>query len=222
MHIHVNIKPPPLEDYHPPQGPLCVVHEDEALLLVDKPSGLLSVPGKGAHLADCLEARVRAAYPEALLIHRLDMDTSGLMVFARSPLAQRHLNWQFEKRTVHKRYQALVEGRVAGQAGFVDLPLIADWPNRPLQMVDFERGKPSLTHWSVLDRGRDWTRLDLRPKTGRSHQLRVHCLAMGHRIVGDPFYGGDRSSRLMLHAHSLTLRHPIGGAWRIFECKVPF
>lgn len=218
----VNIKPPPLTDYAPPQGPLQVVHEDAYLLAFDKPAGLLSVPAKAPENHDCLEARVRDAYPGALLIHRLDMDTSGLMLFARSPLAQRHLNWQFEKRGIAKTYIARVGGDVAGQSGFVDLPLIADWPNRPLQHVNFERGKPALTHWRVVEREGTATRLALYPRTGRSHQLRVHCREMGHTILGDRFYHGAEAERLMLHAASLSFRHPDGGAWMTLDCSPPF
>ncbi|WP_316015935.1 RluA family pseudouridine synthase [Roseobacter sp. HKCCA0434] len=220
MEPRVNIKPPPMIAYDPPRGPVEVIHADAHLLVVSKPSGLLSVPGK--NFADCLEARLRLEWPEALLIHRLDMDTSGIMVFARTALAQRHLNWQFERRQVRKSYVARVAGRVAGRAGFVALPLIADWPNRPLQMVDFARGKPAFTRWEVEARGAESTRLDLYPRTGRSHQLRVHCLEMGHPILGDRFYGGPRASRLMLHARTLDLRHPDGGAWHRFEAPVPF
>jgi tRNA pseudouridine32 synthase/23S rRNA pseudouridine746 synthase len=166
---------------------------------------------------------VRAAFPEALLVHRLDRDTSGVVVFARTRLAQRHLNWQFERRQVAKGYVARVAGAVAGEAGQIELPLIADWPNRPLQMVCFERGKPSVTEWRVLSREAGATRLVLRPLTGRSHQLRVHLLAIGHPILGDPFYGDAGSAdRLQLHAERLGFRHPDGGAWVEFAAEVPF
>lgn len=215
----VNIKPPPLTDYAPPEGPVEVAHADEALLVVVKPAGLLSVPGKD--WPDCLEARLRAEYPEALTVHRLDMDTSGLMAFARTPAAQRHLGLQFERRQVAKTYLARVEGRVAGQAGFAALPLIADWPNRPLQKVCWTQGKPAHTDWRVLERGAD-ALLELRPRTGRSHQLRVHCREMGHPILGDRFYGGPPATRLMLHAAELRLRHPEGGRWMQFASPAPF
>lgn len=209
----------------PPPG-LRLVHEDAALLILDKPSGLLSVPAKPPGPADCLEARVRAAFPEALLVHRLDCDTSGLMVFARSRLAQRHLGWQFERRQVEKAYIARVRGRVAGEAGRIDLPLICDWPNRPLQMVCFERGKPAVTGWRVLAREPDATRLELTPLTGRSHQIRVHLKALGHPILGDRFYAPPNSiaaaPRLQLHAARLAFRHPEGGAWTTFALPAPF
>jgi len=220
MEPMVNIKPPPLIVYRPPSGPAEVVHVDEHLLIVAKPAGLLSVPGN--IFSDSMEVRLRQQYPEALLIHRLDMDTSGIMIFARTVLAQRHLNWQFEKRTLRKRYVARVGGQVEGQAGFVALPLCPDWPNRPLQKVDFDKGKPCLTHWNVRSRGHSDTLLGLTPSTGRTHQLRVHCRAMGHTILGDRFYAGAKARRLMLHAEALDLRHPDGGAWHTFEVPAEF
>ncbi len=209
-----------------PDG-IALLRADSALLILDKPSGLLSVPAKPPGPADCLEARVRAAFPEALLIHRLDGDTSGVMVFARSRLAQRHLNWQFERRQVRKTYVARVAGTVAENEGTIDLPLIADWPNRPKQMVDFSRGKPSVTDWRVLSREpAGTTRLELRPHTGRSHQLRVHLLAIGHPILGDRFYAPPdalaAADRLQLHALRLAFRHPDGGAWVEYETPAPF
>ena len=210
----------------PPTGPLRLLHADDALLVLDKPSGLLSVPAKPPGPQDCLEARVRAAFPEALLIHRLDGDTSGLMVFARTKLAQRHLNWQFERRQVSKTYVARVAGSIAAEAGRIDLPLASDWPNRPLQMVCHDRGRPSVTDWRVLDREAAATRVELRPLTGRSHQLRVHLLSLGHPILGDVFYAPPAAlaaaERLQLHAHRLGFRHPIGGAPVDFESPVPF
>jgi tRNA pseudouridine32 synthase/23S rRNA pseudouridine746 synthase len=200
-----------------------LLHADGALLIWDKPSGLLSVPAKPPGPADCLEARARAAFPEALLVHRLDRDTSGVMVFARTRLAQRHLGWQFERRQVSKGYVARVAGEVAGEAGRIELPLICDWPNRPRQMVSFERGKPAVTEWRVIGREPGATRLALRPLTGRSHQLRVHLLAIGHPILGDAFYGdAGAADRLQLHAERLGFRHPDGGAPVVFAVDVPF
>ncbi len=205
-----------------PDG-LRLVHADAQLLVFDKPSGLLTVPAKPPGPADCLEARVGAAFPGALLVHRLDRDTSGLVVFARTRLAQRHLNWQFERRQVEKTYVARVAGAVAGEAGRIDLPLICDWPNRPRQMVCHARGKPSVTEWRVLAREPGATRLELRPLTGRSHQLRVHLLALGHPILGDPFYGDAGSApRMQLHAAAIGFRHPEGGARVGFAAAVPF
>ena len=205
---------------------LCVLHADAQILLLDKPSGLLSVPAKPPGVQDCLEARARAAWPDALLVHRLDGDTSGVMVFARTKLAQRHLNWQFERRQVSKTYIARVAGRVEGETGRIDLPLICDWPNRPRQMVCHERGKASITDWRVIGREADATRLELTPLTGRSHQLRVHLLALGHPILGDPFYATgaafEAADRLQLHAERLGFRHPDGGAHVAFTSPVPF
>lgn len=211
--------------YNPPTDPLNVIHADHEVLLVDKPSGLLSVPGKGEHLADCLIARVQEVYPEALLVHRLDRDTSGVMVFALTPHAQRHLGLQFEKRQTKKTYVARVWGEIAEKTGTVDLPLIVDWPNRPRQMVDHENGKQAVTDWRVVRRGAGETRVRLYPKTGRSHQLRVHMLAIGHPILGDPFYATGAAldaPRLMLHAENLRFRHPDGGKGMSFSARCPF
>ena len=213
------------DDYAPPDVPLEIVHEDHEVLVVGKPHGLLSVPGKGAHLADCLLSRIQAVFPHALLVHRLDRDTSGVMVFALTPHAQRHLGLQFEKRQIRKTYVARVAGEVAESDGQIDLPLIVDWPNRPKQMVDHENGRPALTEWKRLKVGEGESRLRLFPKTGRSHQLRVHCLAIGHPILGDPFYatGPARDHpRLMLHSESLRFRHPDGGRSLTFTLKTPF
>ncbi|NVK46261.1 MAG: RluA family pseudouridine synthase [Rhodobacteraceae bacterium] len=213
------------DDYNPPQGPLDVLHMDHEILVVNKPSGLLSVPGKGEHLADCLMSRIQTAFPEALLIHRLDRDTSGVMVFALTPHAQRHIGLQFEKRQTKKTYVAWVYGHIAEKTGTVDLPLIVDWPNRPKQMVCHETGKPAVTDWRVVRYQDNQTRVRLMPKTGRSHQLRVHMLALGHPIMGDPFYatGEARDApRLMLHAEQLRFRHPDGGAGLSFTAKCPF
>jgi tRNA pseudouridine32 synthase/23S rRNA pseudouridine746 synthase len=212
--------------YAPPDSPLDVIHLDEQILAVNKPSGLLSVPGKALEHRDCLETRVKTAYPDALLVHRLDMDTSGVMVFARTKVAQRHIGLQFQKRQLQKTYVARVRGHVAKDSGTVDLPLIVDWPNRPLQMVDFERGKPSVTDWTVLAREDGVTRMQLRPLTGRSHQLRVHMRELGHAILGDRFYADAATiaaaDRLQLHAQTLRLRHPDGGAWLDISTACPF
>ena len=212
--------------YDPPTDPLVVLHADDHLLIVDKPSGLLSVPGKAVEHADCVELRTRAAYPEALLVHRLDMDTSGIMVFARTKAAQRHLGMQFEKRGMKKTYVARVDGLIADDTGVVELPLILDWPNRPLQIVDHENGKAAITRWRVLSRDANVTRVELTPETGRTHQLRVHMKAIGHTILGDRFYGTDAQiaaeARLQLHAQQLSLRHPDGGAWHRFQSDPPF
>ncbi|MCK8464108.1 RluA family pseudouridine synthase [Aliiroseovarius sp. S1339] len=213
------------DEYAPPNDPLVIIHQDHELLLVNKPAGLLSVPGKGEHLADCLIARIQAVFADALLVHRLDRDTSGIMVFAMTPHAQRHLGLQFEKRQIKKAYVARVWGRVAEREGTVDLPLIVDWPNRPKQHVDFENGKQAITDWKVLKYEDTATRVRLFPQTGRSHQLRVHMKEIGHPILGDPFYadGPARAApRLMLHAESLRLRHPDGGKGLTFKAKCSF
>ncbi len=212
-------------DYDPPQDPLVILHDDHQVLLVDKPSGLLSVPGKGEHLTDCLMARVQKVFPTALLVHRLDRDTSGVMIFALTPHAQRHLGLQFEKRQTKKTYVARVWGEMAEKTGTVDLPLIVDWPNRPRQMVDHENGKQAVTDWRVMRTKDNETRVKLMPRTGRSHQLRVHMLALGHPILGDPFYaeGAARDyPRLMLHSETLQFRHPDGGQGMRITAKCPF
>jgi len=188
---------------------------DADLLVVDKPSGMLSVPGRSE--PDCMAARVQAHVADALVVHRLDMATSGLMLFARGKTMQQHLSRAFARREVHKRYVAVVHGLMQHSAGEINLPLAADWPQRPRQKVDHELGKPALTRYQVLarDSTNGTTRVALEPVTGRSHQLRVHMLALGHPILGDALYApGDvqaKSPRLMLHAQSLALTHPRTG-----------
>jgi len=211
--------------YQPPATPLDILHQDSALLLVNKPSGLLSVPGRALEHRDCLITRLQLEFPEALLVHRLDMDTSGLMIFARNKPAQRHLGRQFEMREIAKAYVARIYGRPAQDSGKIDLPLIADWPNRPLQMVDYERGKQAITHWHLLTAEAN-PLIQLKPETGRSHQLRVHMKAMGHPIVGDRFYAPAKvaalSDRLNLHAEKLSLIQPDTGARLDFDSPHPF
>jgi tRNA pseudouridine32 synthase/23S rRNA pseudouridine746 synthase len=196
--------------------PLHLIHADAHFLVLNKPSGLLAVPGRGPDKQDCVSARVQAEYPDALIVHRLDMDTSGLLILARGRQMQRQLSMAFAARRVHKRYIAVVAGRLAPPDtpdgwGLIDLPLIVDWPNRPRSMVDHAHGKPSQTRWRVLSDGHsgqgrkpdqgcartpacagvtsgETTRLELVPLTGRSHQLRVHLQALGHPILGDPLY----------------------------------
>jgi len=199
-----------------PIAGLQLLHADEALVAVDKPAGMLSVPGRGADKADCAAARVQQAFPDALIVHRLDMGTSGILVFGRGAAAQRALSIAFAERRVSKRYVAVVAGAPEADQGSIELPLICDWPNRPRQMVSLEHGKPSLTRWRVLARlpGEPCTtRLELEPLTGRSHQLRVHLQAIGHPILGDELYAPPgvqaMATRLMLHAERLTLPHPV-------------
>ncbi|MDP4299912.1 RluA family pseudouridine synthase [Leptothrix discophora] len=208
--------------------PLVVLHQDDHLLVFDKPAGLPSVPGRGESLQDCLSARAQAIWPDARVVHRLDMATSGVIVMARGADALRRLSLAFEQRRVRKHYEAVVAGTPAEAAGTVDLPLICDWPNRPRQIVDPVQGKPSRTHWQRLDRdGLPGTsRVRLEPVTGRTHQLRVHLLALGHPIVGDALYAPPEvlalSPRLLLHACRLELPHPGDGGMRVFEAGAPF
>ncbi|SFR14297.1 RluA family pseudouridine synthase [Poseidonocella sedimentorum] len=211
--------------YNPPADPIEVLHEDHEIIIVNKPAGLLSVPGKGPELADCLIARLEQVFPGVLLVHRLDRDTSGVMVFAQTPNAQRHLGLQFEKRQVRKIYIARVAGCLDPAEGEIDLPLTVDWPNRPLQKVDHETGRPAQTRYKAVKTGPEESRVRLFPKTGRSHQLRVHMLAIGHPILGDPLYAEETlaaHSRLMLHSEELRLRHPDGGRGLRFRAKTPF
>lgn len=211
--------------YAPPPDAPVVIHADHEVLVVDKPSGLLSVPGRGEDRADCLIARLRNAFPTVLLVHRLDLDTSGVMVFALTPHAQRTLSRQFEERVVKKAYVARVAGRLEPKTGRVDLPLIVDWPNRPRQKVDHVEGRPAQTDWRVIRARDDETRVRLMPLTGRSHQLRVHMAQTGHPILGDPLYATGTAAdhpRLMLHAESLRFRHPDSGVQIGFSAPVPF
>ncbi len=214
----------PSTPYDPPHGPIPIVHVDDDVLVVDKPAGLLSVPGRGEAYADCLIARLAADWPEVLLCHRLDRDTSGIMVFALTKAAQRAMGRAFETRRVSKRYVARVAGAVAEPSGTVDLPLIVDWPNRPLQHVDHERGKPAVTAWTRLEVEGGTTRMRLVPRTGRSHQLRVHMREIGHPILGDPFYSDDADAwpRMMLHAEGLKFAHPVGGTVLRLTVPAPF
>jgi tRNA pseudouridine32 synthase/23S rRNA pseudouridine746 synthase len=211
--------------YTPPMTPLSVLYCDDHIVVADKPSGLLSVPGKGEDRDDCFINRLRAEIPDILLVHRLDLDTSGVMIFGRTKAAQGFLGQQFEKRLTKKIYLARVWGEVAENTGRVDLPLCVDWPNRPRQHVNYDIGKPSVTDWRVLKRGASETRMKLTPQTGRSHQLRVHMLSIGHVILGDPLYSSGPAldyARLMLHADSLKIRHPETGAAMSFSAVCPF
>jgi tRNA pseudouridine32 synthase/23S rRNA pseudouridine746 synthase len=208
--------------------PCTTPYDDAALIVAVKPAGLLSVPGRGEQGRDCLAARVQARWPDARVVHRLDMATSGLMLFGRGAAAQRALSMAFERRQVHKRYVAVVAGLLAEDAGEIDLPLIADWPNRPLQRVDAASGKASLTRWRVLSRddAAGTTRVELEPVTGRSHQLRVHLMAIGHPMLGDEFYAPPSvqaaAPRLLLHATRLDLPHPLSGERLRFDDAPPF
>jgi tRNA pseudouridine32 synthase/23S rRNA pseudouridine746 synthase len=212
----------------PPHTGLDILHQDDALLVLNKPSGLLSVPGRGPDRQDCLTLRVQAEYPQAMNVHRLDMETSGIMVMARSRSVHRQLSRLFQAREVHKHYIAVVDGRVEQSAGEIDLPLIADWPNRPRQKVDYDNGKPSRTRFNVMhhDARENTTRVDLAPETGRTHQLRVHLQTLGHAILGDKLYAckavQEKADRLLLHASSLSFMHPVTGECLCFVSEVPF
>lgn len=205
------------------------VYRDDHLLVVHKPAGLLSVPGKSAELADCLRTRLEQALPGARLVHRLDRDTSGLMVFARDLHSQRHLSKQFELRQVDKTYQALALGVLHGE-GQIDVPVRYDPLHPPRHVADPDHPKPALTHWQALDQqllaGQTVTRLLLSPHTGRSHQLRVHLQWLGHALVGDTLYAPPEGQcllpRLALHAARLALQHPHSGQWLAWSCDAPF
>ncbi|MCW5775598.1 MAG: RluA family pseudouridine synthase [Phycisphaeraceae bacterium] len=216
----------------PPPPRIPILHRDEGFVIVEKPSCLLSVPGRGPSKADCVVARVAALIPEAtgpMAVHRLDYETSGLMVVALDAPTHRTLSLQFEHRKTGKRYVALLEGEVDGDEGQIDLPIIADWPNRPRQMVDFDRGKPATTLWRVIVREAGRTRVEFRPLTGRTHQLRVHAATpreqggIGAPIVGDPLYGtGASAERMMLHAATLAFWRPGTGEWLVFSSEPQF
>jgi tRNA pseudouridine32 synthase/23S rRNA pseudouridine746 synthase len=212
--------------YHPPLEPyLSLLHRDADLLVYDKPSGLLSVPGRHPALQDSLLTRVQASSPQALIVHRLDKDTSGVVVFSRNRKAHAFVAQQFEARTTRKSYVAVVWGRVADEAGEIDLPLAIDPENKPRHRVDFENGKPARTRFEVMARGETTTRLRLFPLTGRTHQLRVHMKALGHVILGDEFYADglalSSANRLHLHAEELGFRHP-DGSEVTYRAPVPF
>ena len=212
----------------PPDRGLEIVHLEDTFVVLVKPPGLLSEPGRGPDKRDSLLVRAQAEFPDARIVHRLDMMTSGLIVLACETLAHASLSEAFREREVDKTYEALVHGRPARDEGEIDLPLIVDWPNRPRQVVCHETGKPSLTRYRVVgDEPRGRARIALEPVTGRTHQLRVHLAALGHPIVGDPFYGvpGETSEdapRMMLHARGLEFAHPRTGEALRFESVVPF
>ena len=218
-------------DSPPPN--LCCLHADDALLVLAKPAGLLSVPGRGADKQDCVSARAQQQWPGALVVHRLDMATSGLLLMARTAEVQRALGQAFAEREVEKRYQAIVQGDMAAPEsrdgwGDIELPIAADWERRPLRAIDHERGKPSHTRWRVLasDAAAQTTRVELSPITGRTHQLRVHLAAIGHAILGDALYADAstqaRAPRLLLHATRLAFAHPTSGAWVQFALPPDF
>ena len=216
-----------LKTYNPPSSPyLDIVYEDKDILVIDKPSGLLSVAGKGDELKDCVEYRARMQFGWVAPAHRLDMPTSGIMVLARNKKALAHISQQFEKRLTKKSYAAWLYGNLKNEQGEIDLPLICDWPNRPKQMVCHERGKKAVTRYKVVERTIHATRVNFTPITGRTHQLRVHAMAIGHTILGDPMYGDEEArgvaNRLQLHAQNLGFIHPITDKVMSFSSPAPF
>lgn len=216
-------------NYIPPSDTgLQILYSDDSLLVVEKPAGLLSVPGRGEDKQDCMLSRVQAAFPDALIVHRLDMGTSGILVLARGKAMERALSILFQTRKVHKRYVAVVAGKLIPEHAEINLPLITDWPNRPRQMVSFDRGKPSCTRYWVREYAAtpQTTRVELEPVTGRSHQLRVHLQAIGHPIMGDELYADAASlafaERLLLHATLIRFPHPLTGEMLLVNSAVPF
>lgn len=216
----------PVPVYDPPLEPLDIVHQDDEILIVIKPTGLLSVPGTRPGTDDNLHARAIALNAKAQIVHRLDWDTSGLMVLALTPHAGRHLGAQFENRQVEKHYMARVWGRPQETTGTIDLPLRCDWPNRPRQIVDYDEGRQAITNWQVQKVHDEVTDLLMKPRTGRSHQLRVHCLALGHPIVGDRLYAHEEAyrahSRMCLHSSFLAFDHPVSGERLEFSSRALF
>jgi tRNA pseudouridine32 synthase/23S rRNA pseudouridine746 synthase len=218
--------------YQPPMSPyLDIVYQDNDIVVLNKPSGLLTVPGRLPEHQDCLQNRVNKVLPTATIVHRLDMATSGILLMALNKPAHVAISRQFEKRETQKSYIARVYGEIADNTGSVDLPLICDWPNRPKQKVDHEHGKPSLTHYEVLSHDKELdgfnsTLVKLTPITGRSHQLRVHMLAIGHPILGDRLYAHEKaltvSERLQLHAKMLQISHPVSAEKLTFTIACPF
>ncbi len=218
----------PPHNFESTQEDFTLLHADRFLIVVNKPSRLLSVPGRGEDKQDCLIKRVQHEFPDALIVHRLDYDTSGLLVLARGKEMHRRLSILFQDRKVEKRYLAVVDGKLLEEPGEVNLPLIVDWPNRPLHKVDFETGKPSLTYYRVLsyDEASHTSRVALTPETGRTHQLRVHMQALGHPIIGDPLYADEtakgKAPRLYLHAEYLAFDHPAHDKPLNFNCTPEF
>ena len=217
-----------MEPYNPPSEPwLHILYQDAHIMVVNKPSGLLSVPGRLEEHRDSVMTRIQRDFPQAESVHRLDLATRGVIVVALNKAAERELKRQFREREPSKHYVARVWGHPAAEKGLIDLPLICDWPNRPKQMVSHELGKPAQTEYEVLEYAADNSaRVLLKPITGRSHQLRVHLLALGHPILGDRFYAHEAAlamaARLQLHAESLTITHPVFGSSMTFRQPAEF
>jgi len=203
-----------------------IVYSDEDILVVNKPSGLLSVPGRGPDKQECLGYHLQQDFGELYIVHRLDMDTSGLMVLAKNKEAHRHLSRQFQERETEKSYHAICSGIPSQQQGSIKLPMRCDWERRPLQMIDFKQGKGAETHWQVLEQFEHHFLVELTPITGRSHQLRLHMKSLGHPILGDNLYADAKSlassARLLLHAKSLSFNHPSSGKWMQFDIEAHF
>ena len=205
-----------------------ILYQDDSLLVVDKPHDLLTTPGRGPDKQDCLINCLLPQYPNARIVHRLDMATSGIVVLALSHAAQAAMGQLFEKRRINKTYTAIVGGKLHASSGVIDKPLICDWENRPIQQICFDSGKAALTYYNAIeyDVMNDWTRVSLEPKTGRSHQLRVHMLSLGHPIIGDFFYAPQpilaKSARLLLHASQLSFEHPFLDELVNLRSQVPF
>jgi tRNA pseudouridine32 synthase/23S rRNA pseudouridine746 synthase len=216
-------------DYRPPANSgLNILYKDDHLLIVNKPAGLLSVPGKGSDKQDCMISRVQAEYPQALITHRLDMATSGILVIALDAKTHSLVSQLFQHKQIHKRYIALVDGQPNPSQGKISLPLICDWPNRPMQIVDHEHGKPSTTLYKILsfDEHTNTSKIELTPITGRTHQLRLHMQAIGHAILGDILYADDstynKSTRLLLHACDIQFKHPMNDEIIDIHCAADF
>jgi tRNA pseudouridine32 synthase/23S rRNA pseudouridine746 synthase len=205
---------------------LSIIYYDDDIIIVDKQAGVLSVPGRGPEKLDSISHRLNLEFEEVHIVHRLDMATSGIMIFARHKDSLRSLQQQFQNRQTKKTYQAIVHGKLTPSRGAINFPMRCDWPNRPKQMVCYEFGKKSLTRWRIIEYTHENTRIELMPVTGRSHQLRIHCNAIGHPIIGDPFYGNTKSqaasNHLCLHAQSLTVKHPSSNEEVTFSSSVPF
>lgn len=212
----------------PPHSGLDILYEDEYLLVVNKPTGLLSVPGRGEDKQDCMISRVQLSHPSALIVHRLDMATSGILVLALDKEIHRLLSQQFQQRVIAKQYIAVVSGKPEPAKGVIDVPMICDWPNRPKQMIDREGGKSAQTGYEITDycSQNQVSRLLLKPITGRTHQLRLHCQFIGHPILGDTLYAGEelqsKSERLLLHASNICFEHPVSEEPLNISCAVPF
>jgi tRNA pseudouridine32 synthase / 23S rRNA pseudouridine746 synthase len=218
--------PPKIFIYDPPKDPPNILYQDDDILVLNKPSGLLHVPGKDKSLWDCLEYRVKQIYPRASVVHRLDKDTSGVVVMALHKTAHAFIGMQFENRETRKSYIARVYGHLKPEKGYIDYPLAKDFHNRPCHKVDFENGKPAHTDWEVLEYEGDVTRVRLFPRTGRTHQLRIHMFALCHPILGDEFYAKGAAlkaaDRLQLHAEELSFTHPTTKEVMTFRVEAPF